>query len=480
DTLGKVSNIATLYSHKIDKENSKNGIRKSLKQYDCCGFYVNRIVNDGDEMIKTDDNDISDEEISDKEKKSVTEEFLLQMLERFNCNSLPCPCRQVTLSRYVFNYKQAFYRFLQDDSKSKENSVIFVPKLEVYKFCELQNMRMISGNKEDKAILHDDGEPLNDVMLSNELILQDESGEVNDGEEHLLPSANAVEYSENFEQKGKKMMYNASKFYSTLSKNEYLFLQEQSKINAEFAAAAAAAAKKLADNKLALKISDSEIKQCDGQRIDFVKSENFEWQARDVEKDSDNSDKTVDKSLNKWYILSSFRKKNPRAKLLHLNSSDSKNSFFMKRTSAIFRRPLNRGSYLSGRQCSRTQRMEKRATKTLGIVVGTVASILHIINSHSIEIGIFLACWVPFFSVYILNAVCIQMDIKSCQVDFYAFFYTTWLGYINSCVNPIIYTVFNVEFRRAFKCILFGKVRSSIISSLPMPFFAYNFIISSV
>lgn len=39
----------------------------------------------------------------------------------------------------------------------------------------------------------------------------------------------------------------------------------------------------------------------------------------------------------------------------------------MERTSIIFRKPFNN---LSGRHSSRTQRMEKRATKTLGIVVG--------------------------------------------------------------------------------------------------------------
>lgn len=75
--------------------------------------------------------------------------------------------------------------------------------------------------------------------------------------------------------------------------------------------------------------------------------------------------------------------------------------------------------------------------------------------------GIFLACWVPFFSVYIVNAICTKMNVESCQVGFSAFFYTTWLGYVNSCVNPIIYTIFNIEFRRAFKSLLLGKGRKN-------------------
>ncbi|VDN19331.1 unnamed protein product [Gongylonema pulchrum] len=111
----------------------------------------------------------------------------------------------------------------------------------------------------------------------------------------------------------------------------------------------------------------------------------------------------------------------------------------------MFRRSWNRQDTMTAtarRRANKNQRMEKRATKTLGIVV-----------------GIFLVCWVPFFSVYIVSAVCIKLDVQSCQADFYAFFYTTWLGYINSCINPIIYTIFNTEFRRAFKCLLLGKGR---------------------
>ena len=67
-------------------------------------------------------------------------------------------------------------------------------------------------------------------------------------------------------------------------------------------------------------------------------------------------------------------------------------------------------------------------------------------------------CWVPFFTINIVNAICIRYDLfdlsAACHLDPLLFSLFVWLGYINSFLNPLIYTIFNVEFRRAFNNIL--------------------------
>ncbi|TGZ48656.1 Dopamine receptor 1 [Temnothorax longispinosus] len=68
--------------------------------------------------------------------------------------------------------------------------------------------------------------------------------------------------------------------------------------------------------------------------------------------------------------------------------------------------------------------------------------------------GVFLVCWVPFFCVNIVAAYC-----KTC-ISHRAFQVLTWFGYSNSAFNPIIYSIFNTEFREAFKRILTKGARA--------------------
>ncbi|XP_057704803.1 alpha-2A adrenergic receptor-like [Corythoichthys intestinalis] len=74
----------------------------------------------------------------------------------------------------------------------------------------------------------------------------------------------------------------------------------------------------------------------------------------------------------------------------------------------------------------------------------------------AVVVGVFVLCWLPFFSTYTLTAVC-----KCCVPEtlFKMFF---WLGYCNSSLNPVIYTIFNHDFRRSFKKILCRKTRGDL------------------
>ncbi|KAJ3611828.1 hypothetical protein NHX12_021841 [Muraenolepis orangiensis] len=67
----------------------------------------------------------------------------------------------------------------------------------------------------------------------------------------------------------------------------------------------------------------------------------------------------------------------------------------------------------------------------------------------AIVLGVFLICWLPFFVTHILNTHC-----STCYIPPTLYGAVTWLGYVNSALNPIIYTTFNIEFRRAFIKIL--------------------------
>ncbi|XP_048348266.1 D(3) dopamine receptor [Sphaerodactylus townsendi] len=109
-----------------------------------------------------------------------------------------------------------------------------------------------------------------------------------------------------------------------------------------------------------------------------------------------------------------------------------------RKTSCLEVRKLDNGQTatslrLPSQQHQAVQLRERKATQMLAIVLGT-----------------FIVCWLPFFLTHILNTHC-----QACHISPELYGATTWLGYVNSALNPIIYTTFNSEFRKAFLKILY-------------------------
>nr|XP_056716744.1 alpha-2B adrenergic receptor [Euleptes europaea] len=69
----------------------------------------------------------------------------------------------------------------------------------------------------------------------------------------------------------------------------------------------------------------------------------------------------------------------------------------------------------------------------------------------AVVIGVFVICWFPFFFLYSLRAIC---PVKLCPIPDSTFTFFFWIGYCNSSLNPVIYTIFNQDFRKAFRKIL--------------------------
>ncbi|CAL1525833.1 unnamed protein product [Lymnaea stagnalis] len=81
----------------------------------------------------------------------------------------------------------------------------------------------------------------------------------------------------------------------------------------------------------------------------------------------------------------------------------------------------------------RRMKREHKAAKTLGIIMGA-----------------FIVCFLPFFSWYVATTMCREICPYPPMLGSALF----WVGYFNSCLNPVIYAYFNREFRTAFKKLL--------------------------
>ncbi|GMT04607.1 hypothetical protein PENTCL1PPCAC_26782, partial [Pristionchus entomophagus] len=114
---------------------------------------------------------------------------------------------------------------------------------------------------------------------------------------------------------------------------------------------------------------------------------------------------------------------------------------------------------------SRLQRWTTRTSSYLSLIVSRVqrkssyATSVELLSEHkatrvlAVVFICFFFCWTPFFIANFIFGFCGE----SCEPPGWVSTLFLWLGYVSSTINPLIYTVFNKRFRKAFIRILRGR-----------------------
>ncbi|XP_002734932.1 alpha-2C adrenergic receptor-like [Saccoglossus kowalevskii] len=135
---------------------------------------------------------------------------------------------------------------------------------------------------------------------------------------------------------------------------------------------------------------------------------------------------TINEYNDKNSTNSSQNKKLPMVQVLQLKKSNQQTNH------NIIARSHNLAADTERQKRKVAQAKERRATFVLGVIMGT-----------------FLLMWYPFFQLYVVFALC-----KVCNIPELLFKFFFWVGYCNSALNPVIYTIFNRDFNRAFRKIV--------------------------
>ncbi|KAF8565188.1 hypothetical protein P879_07883 [Paragonimus westermani] len=98
------------------------------------------------------------------------------------------------------------------------------------------------------------------------------------------------------------------------------------------------------------------------------------------------------------------------------------------------RKRLSIASTPQERELARADYRERRATKRMGLII-----------------CIFILSWIPFTLMYMVRGLCGEED---CPDMPHLRMFVTWLGYANSALNPVLYALFNTQFRQAFLTLL--------------------------
>ncbi|XP_038040364.1 5-hydroxytryptamine receptor 2C isoform X2 [Anas acuta] len=109
--------------------------------------------------------------------------------------------------------------------------------------------------------------------------------------------------------------------------------------------------------------------------------------------------------------------------------------------------PVNKEAVLFRKGTMQSINNERRASKVLGIVF-----------------FLFLIMWCPFFITNVMSVLCKEAcdkDLLSELLDVFV-----WVGYVCSGINPLVYTLFNKTYRRAFSNYIRCQYKTSKKSAL--------------
>ncbi|CAE1301811.1 Octopamine receptor 2 [Acanthosepion pharaonis] len=134
--------------------------------------------------------------------------------------------------------------------------------------------------------------------------------------------------------------------------------------------------------------------------------------------------------------ITSKSTKNIRQRALNIinefsKSGDSKSRKGKHRVHNLQKMPEKptKASMMNANLKRRFELREQRATKRMALIM-----------------AIFCLCWIPFTLMYMIRSFCGD----KCGINPHVQAFIIWLGYVNSTLNPILYTIFNEDFRKAF------------------------------
>ena len=120
----------------------------------------------------------------------------------------------------------------------------------------------------------------------------------------------------------------------------------------------------------------------------------------------------------------------------------SLNSSAMTRNSVL---PGVAGNHLEPRGTGNQELIQNREERHAISLAGEKKTLTVLL----VVLGCFIFCWLPFFIFLTSQGLC-----TSCAMTPEAFHAVRWLGWCNSILNPVLYSIFNRDFRNAFKRIL--------------------------